>query len=243
MHDWTRVGANRYHNFHHVWTTTILNALNAGVLPPPFIALAEQTTGGPRPDVVTLEAPRRTDADPFAPGPVMAPPKTRVVTRTKKYNYSLKTNRVSIQHPDGRVVAVIELVSPGNKDSRHAIRNFARKAARLLRAGIHLLIADPFPPGPRDPAGIHKVIWDEIESEPFALPPDKPLTLVSYEAGETITAYIEHYAVGDPLPDMPIYLADEYYVMCPLEQTYLEAWAVFPAVLKGPLEAEPEVKP
>jgi len=34
-----------------------------------------------------------------------------------------------IRHGRGRVVAIIELVPPGYKDSRHAIRSFAEKAA------------------------------------------------------------------------------------------------------------------
>jgi hypothetical protein len=59
---------------------------------------------------------------------------------------------------DPRIVAVIEVVSPGNQNSRHGLRSFAEKVAELLRGGIHMLIADLFPPGPRDPQGIHKAV-------------------------------------------------------------------------------------
>jgi hypothetical protein len=34
VHDWTRVRANRFHDFHQRWTVAICNALNAGSLPP-----------------------------------------------------------------------------------------------------------------------------------------------------------------------------------------------------------------
>jgi hypothetical protein len=34
-------------------------------------------------------------------------------------------------------------------------------------------------PSARDPLGIHKAIWDEIQDQPFDLPPDKPLTLAA----------------------------------------------------------------
>lgn len=44
------------------------------------------------------------------------------------------------------VVAVIEIGPPGNKDSRHAIKSFAHKAAVFLRVGVHPLIVDMFPP-------------------------------------------------------------------------------------------------
>jgi hypothetical protein len=101
------------------------------------------------------------------------------------------------------------------------------------------LIVDLFPPSRRDPLGIHKVIWDRLCDEPFTLPPDKPLTLAAYVAGTEITAYVEPVAVGDSLPDMPIFLTADCYVPCPLEATYQTAWEQFPAPLKGPLESPP----
>ncbi len=56
------------------------------------------------------------------------------------------------------------------------LRAFVEKAVTLLRAGVHLLIVDLLPPGPRDPQGIHKPIWDEFIDNDFSLPSDKPLT-------------------------------------------------------------------
>jgi hypothetical protein len=162
------------------------------------------------------------------------------VTRSEAAGYARKANRVTIRHPDGDVVAVLEIISPGNKDSRHAIRAFARKAVEFLQAGVHLLIVDLFPPGPRDPQGIHKVIWDRLQDEPFALPPDKPLTVVAYAAGTETVAYVEPVAVGDGLPDMPIFLTADRYVLCPLEATYQTAWGQFPVPLRGPLESPPD---
>ena len=237
IHDWTRVRANRFHAFHQSWTVALQNALNAGVLPPGYFALVEQETGGPEPDVVTLELTPPSESGPPAGLAVeTAPPKTRFVVRTEAARYARKANRVTIRHPDGDVIAIVEIVSPGNKDSRHAVRAFARKAAEFLLAGIHLLIVDLFPPGPRDPQGMHKVIWDRLHDEPFELPPDKPLTLASYAVGTEMVAYVEPVAVGDPLPDMPIFLTGDRYVPCPLEATYRATWDNFPAVLKGPLE-------
>jgi len=130
---------------------------------------------------------------------------------------------------------VIEVVSPGNKDSEHAIRSFTRKAVEFLEAGIHLLIVDLFPPSKRDPQGIHKAIWDRIREEPFELPPDKPLTLAAYSAGGETVAYVENIAVGDRLPDMPIFLTPDRYVYCPLESTYQASFDAIPSALKAPL--------
>jgi hypothetical protein len=240
IHDWTRVRANRFHDFHQGWTVALRNALNAGRLPPGYFALVEQKAGGPEPDVIALKLdPPSPEQGPPGLAVAEAPPKVQVVTRSEAANYARKANRITIRHPDGEVVAVIEVVSPGNKDSRHAVRAFARKAVALLQAGVHLLIVDLFPPSPRDPQGIHKVIWDRIHDEPFELPPAKPLTLVAYEAGTATAAYIAPVAVGDVLPDMPVFLRPDHYVLCPLEATYAATWDVFPAVLKGPLEQSP----
>ncbi len=237
IHDWTRVCANRFHHFHQTWTANPAAALNSGRLPPGFFALAERITGGPEPDVVALELTPTAGTSSSPPMSVaIAPPNARFVIRSEAANYARKADRISIRHPDGDVVAVIEIVSPGNKDSRHAIRSFARKAAAFLQAGIHLLIVDLFPPNRRNPQGIHQVIWDRLGDDPFVLPPDKPLTLAAYAAGPEIVAYIEPVADGDVLPDRPIFLTPDYYVNCPLEETYSATWSVFPSVLKPPLE-------
>src|SRR5262249_14094625 len=238
IHDWTRVRANRFHDFHQTWTVAICTTLNAWRLPPGYFAMVEKRTSRPEPDVIGIDltAPPVTTSD-REPIEHLSP-QARFVFRTEAEaaGYARKANRVTVRHPDGQVVAVIEVVSPGNKDSKHAIRAFARKAVEFLQAGVHLLIVDLFPPSKRDPQGVHKVIWDRLNDEPFALPPDKQLTVVSYSSGTEIVAYIEPVAVGDALPDMPIFLTPDRYVPCPLEATYQTAWEQFPAPLKGPLE-------
>ena len=240
IHDWTRVRANRFHDFHQSWTVAIRNALNSGLLPSGYFAMVEQQRGGPEPDVVTLDL--TLPARPGAGGGLavdLHPPRARFVTRAEAAAYARKANRITVRHPDGDVVAVVEIVSPGNKDSRLAVHAFARKAVAFLQAGVHLLIVDLFPPGRRDPQGIHKVIWDRFCDEPFALPSDKRLTVVAYAAGREIVAYVEPVGVGDPLPDMPLFLTEDRYVPFPLEATYQTAWEQLPPVLRQPLESLP----
>lgn len=195
IHDWTRVRANRFHDFHQGWTISIRDALNAGRLPPGFFAMAEQVTGGPNADVVTLEL-KPMPGIPSATSSAVqaAPPKTPFTTRSEAFHYARRANRITIRHPDGNVVAVIEIVSPGNKDSGHAIRAFARTAVEFLADGVHLLMVDLFPPNRRNPQGTHKVIWDRIRDEPFELPPDKRLTLAAYASGSEIVAHVEPIA-------------------------------------------------
>jgi len=224
IHDWSRVDADTFHDFHNGWITHLKETLNGGLLPPGFFAMAEQVVSGPMPDVVTLSQRETPAGRPGCEGGVAvaeAPPRTRFVRSAELDLYARKANRIAIKHRLGRVVAVIEVVSPGNKGSRHALRSFVEKAEALLLQGIHLLVVDLFPPSPRDPQGIHKAIWDAICEEPFELPADKPLTVAAYWAAEPV-------AVGDALPGLPLFLDPDTYVPAPLETTYEATWANCP---------------
>lgn len=213
-----------------------MDRLNAGLLPPGMIAMAEQIIGGPEPDVVTLqqndiEFPA-SEVNSATMTEAPARPQTQFVIPVEVERYAAKANRVVIRHSLGKVVAVVEVVSPGNKDSRHALRSFVEKTVNLLYDNVNLLVIDPFPPGPRDPQGIHKAIWDEITDEPFELPSDRQLTLAAYQAAPIKTAYVEPYAVGRPLPDMPLFLHNDFYINVPLEATYVDTWNVLPELLR-----------
>jgi Protein of unknown function (DUF4058) len=250
IHDWTRVNAGIFHHFHHRWIAAISDALNEGVLPPDYYALAEQIAGGLGPDVLTLEnvPPQAARSGGNGPGVAgagnrvaillaTAPPRVRFTARAEPEEYARKGKAVAIRHAsDDRVVAIVEIVSPGNKASRHGLRSFVDKAVEILEAGVHLLVLDLFPPGPRDPQGIHAAVWSEICDDDFRLPPDKPLTLVAYSAGAPKTAFIEPVAFGDALPEMPLFLEPDLYVPVPLEPTYRIAWEKVPKRWRDVLE-------
>jgi hypothetical protein len=131
---------------------------------------------------------------------------------------------------------MVEVVSPGNKASRNSLRAFVEKAANLLEKQIHLLILDLFPPGRRDLQGIHAEVWEEFAGQGYVAPPHKPLTLVAYESGVTVRAYVVHLAVGDVLTDMPLFLEPQKAADVPLEATYQAAFAEVPRRWRGVLE-------
>jgi hypothetical protein len=146
-----------------------------------------------------------------------------------------RANRVVVRHQLGDVVCAIEVVSPGNKAGKIAVREFVAKAVDFLKRGINVLVIDPFPPGPQDPQTLHKLIWDEFdEGVAFELPADEPLLLASYRAAAPLVeftpeAFIEPLRVGAELRDMPAWLDTDLYVNVPLERTYRAAWDVCPA--------------
>jgi hypothetical protein len=160
---------------------------------------------------------------------MLAPPPIPATAETELEFYRRKQNAVAVRHVSGdRIVAMVEVVSQGNKSSRHAIRSFVEKACQLLSDGIHLLLLDVHMPGPRDPDGIHAAVWADLTSEDYALPKDRPLTMVSYEASGAIRAFVEHFAIGEPLRDMSLFLRPNGQVPVPLEQTYQAAFAALP---------------
>jgi len=240
IHDWTRVDAGLFHAFHQDWIGSLARALNAGVLPPDYFALREQSIRGPVPDVLTLQlSARRDESGDANTGLAVAavPPRAGLVRRADETIYARKADRIAVRHRHGQVVAVVEIVSPGNKASKGELRSFVEKSSELIMQGMHLLVVDLFPPSKRDPQGIHKAIWDEFKDEDFALPPDKPLTLASYDAGPPPVAYVELVGIGDTLPDMALFLKPDFYVPVPLEETYRTTWEVFfPSAVKGLLE-------
>ena len=239
MHDWTRVAAGIYHHFHHRWITAISDRLNEGILPDDFYAMAEQQAAGFGPDVLTLQGGNGRPAGDAGGATATAPvrPQTRFTAETDAEFYRRKKSSIVVRHVSGdQIVAMIEIVSPGNKGSSHAVRAFLDKVYELLEHRIHLLIIDPFPPTRRDPKGVHAAIWEAVEDQSFDPPPDKPLTLVSYECDLITRAYIEPFAVGDRLPDMPLFLEPERHITVPLEATYAESWGRMPARWRRVLE-------
>jgi hypothetical protein len=234
MHDWTRVEAGIYHAFHHGWIQELSRVLNHGVLPSDYYALPEQVAAGFGPDVLTLQDTRPHQQDDVGGGvatktALETRPKTTFMAETEAEFYRRKKSAIAVRYVSGnRIVAMVEIVSPGNKATRHALATFVDKACELMEYRIHLLIVDPFPPTLRDPNGIHAAIWQEVEENGFTLPRDKPLTLVAYECDLTTRAYIEPIAVGDSLPAMPLFLEPHGCVRVPLEATYQTAYATLP---------------
>jgi hypothetical protein len=248
VHDWTRVEAGIFHDFHTAWVAEIRSALNEGVLPEGYYALAEQHAGRAIADVLTLHATPASSQSlpplPAAGGTAVAeaPPKVRRRQTMAPPDLLGRRRTLAIRHVSGhRLVALLEIVSPANKDRQEHVAAFARKAAEALGSGIHVLVVDLFPPGPHDPCGMHGVIRSFLQDsdEWYDLPPDEPLTLASYAAGPDVEIYLEHLAPGALLAEMPLFLSSDRYVGIPLESTYAAAYRGMPAFWRSVLEARP----
>jgi hypothetical protein len=238
VHDWTRVDAGIFHSFHQAWNAEMHGALNTGLLPPDYYALIEQHAGKQIPDLLTLHVSSGTEPLPTPSGGVAVAALRPKVSRRFLAPPAPLRRTIAIRHVSGhRLVALIEVVSPANKDRAERVLAFATKAADALRARVHVLAVDLFPPGPSDPRGMHGAIWSQFDPEPVEIPEKNPLTVASYLAGWQPEACLEHLAVGDLLPGMALFLTEEICVPLPLDATYQAAYGKTPAFWREVLEA------
>src|SRR5262249_29632424 len=109
-------------------------------------ALAEQHTSHFGPDVLTLQSRAssdQNDADQDSSGKgsrgtdvgvIASKPTARLVGETDLEFYRRKQIAVGVRRVSGdRLVAIVEIVSPGNKSSQAAFRRFVDKAVELLQ--------------------------------------------------------------------------------------------------------------
>lgn len=230
VHDWTLVDAGTFHDFHNTWIVEIKNTMNRGRLPGGYYMMSEQHFGRPIADILTLQEP---DAPPPASDggvAVLAPPRTsRRIVASQRASYRAARKTLTIRHVSRhRIVALIEIVSPANKDRANNIERLVGKVHEALSFGVHVLLVDLFPPGPHDPAGLHGALWELYEDEAEPPPADQPLTLASYLGVTFPEADIEYVGVGQPMPDMPINLRLDLAVGVPLRDTYEAAFAAMP---------------
>ena len=247
IHDWSRVFAGLFHAFHHNWITEIQRALNGGLLPAGYYALPEQVSRPFGPDVLTLRLPGAGDGSDRDPtyadddtgglAVAVAPPSLAVTdTVDESALYAARQSSVVIRHTTGDdAVAIIELVSRGNKQSPAAVDQFVNKAVGILSDGVSLQFVDVHRPGRHDPTGMHGALWDRLGGT-YTPPPGKPLAAAAYSAGPMTTCYVEPLAVGDALPELPLFLTSQRYVNVPLEPTYAAAYADVPERWKRVVE-------
>lgn len=168
VHDWSRVRAGKFHHFHNSWIYKISDRLNGGILPPGFYAAGEQVVGSVEPDVLAFRdrgSPARVEWRESAGALAVSeqPPRVHHVVEGEQAVYLRKQDKVVIRASEGdRIVALIEVLSRGNKESRHEMDRLLRKVASALDLGYHMLIVDLHPPGSFDRHGIHGAVWEHL---------------------------------------------------------------------------------
>jgi hypothetical protein len=141
------IAERRWESFLSNWATKIADALTERWLPPKYIA-EERVHIGPsiEIDVGTFERDSSPGAKPGSGAVVMAGPKVWTPPAPDAAVPSIYPDtfevRVLSTDTGPKLVAAIELISPGNKDRATERRAFAVKCASYLYQGISLIIVD-----------------------------------------------------------------------------------------------------
>ena len=129
------------------------------------------------------------------------------------------------QEGGAQLVAALELVSPRNKDRVEARQAFVAKMSAYLQQAVALAVVDLVT---SRTANLHNE-WAEWMQAPAArMPPLRnPLYANSYrpvQHGEhaEIEMWLNPLQLGDPLPDLPLFLRADLCIELPLEETYLD---------------------
>lgn len=211
-----------WESFRVNWAGAMADALNADLLPDGFFA-EEHAHAGPR-----VEIDPATYADDPAPGGGVAvrtyapPAPALAVPATFPDEYAV---RVFADDGGARLVAAVELVSPGNKDRPAQRRAFAAKCAGHLAAGVSVVLVDVV-------TTRHADLLAEllaVLASPAASPAGPDLSAASVrplavDGAGRIELWAERLAVGAALPTLPLWLAADLCVPLDLDASYTAAY-------------------
>jgi len=203
--------ARRWESFYSSWATKLVDALTGRWLPPGYIA-EEHAHFGPSVeiDVGTFEREAAATGEEgsialaTAGAKVWAPPAADgVLPSVFPDTFEV---RVLSTETGPKLVAAIELISPGNKDRAAERRAFATKCASYLYQGISVIIVDIVT---SRRANLHNEILGLMETADLPLPPETNLYAVAYRplrrgAADEIEVWRTPLALGQTLPTLPL---------------------------------------
>jgi Protein of unknown function (DUF4058) len=218
-----------WESFHSGWATRIADQLSERV-PEEFI-VAEHTHSGNHLeiDIATFEdsgapAPAAPAGPALAVAPAWAPPApAHVVPAIFPDTFEV---RVFTTMAGLTLVAAIELVSPGNKDRAEERQAFAVKCASYLHQGVSLIIIDIVT---NRRGNLHNEIVRLLPSARASeMSTQTTLYAVAYrpilrQQSAEIDIWPASFAVGDPLPTLPLRLTGDLFVPVEFEAAYQEA--------------------
>lgn len=222
---------HHWESFHSNWATRIADGI-AALLPPGF-QVEEHTHTGPgfEIDVATFEE-TISAHDSASSGPALA------MRAAPTYAPPVPDANMPAAFPDTfevrlfstaeglTLVAVVELVSPGNKDRAAERRAFVAKCAGYLSQGVSLIVVDIVT---NRHANLHNELMRFMEAAPdLDFPAGVSLYAVAYRPvrhgeQEEIDLWQRRLAVGAPLPTLPLRLTGDLFLPVDFEAAYQEA--------------------
>ena len=215
----TRYGS--WESLHGGWPMVIVQQLRKQ-LPPGFVS-ALRVHLGPY-----FEIDRDNFDRPFIVGATatLAPPRPTWAVETDVPEDDECEVQIYRADEERQLVAVIEIVSPANKDRPDKRRAFVGKCAALLRKGVAVSVVDVVTVRH---ANLYAEVMAFVGHPDPTLGAEPPATYaascrwVSDERRGRLEAWAHRMAVGEPLPPLPIWLADDVSLMFDLERSYEQA--------------------
>jgi hypothetical protein len=212
--------------FHGQWPAMIVQRLNP-ILPPRYVAGPHVHRGAEvEIEVATFEK----DNSPIpANGPSWAVTEPSVAVETELLNTDDYEVRVYDVERGRRLIAAVEIISPSNKDRPESRQVFVAKCEALLREGVSVSIVDLVT---ARRFNLYVQLLDLIGQTDKTLgtePPPIYATACRWidRGGKHVLETWSHgLALGQPLPTLSLWLADNLAVPLELEATYEETCRV-----------------
>lgn len=223
-----------WEGFHSAWVNTMVRHLNGSLLPRQFRAVPQVHLGAwVEADVATFEkngvaAGQESDDNRSGTATaVWAPPQPVQSFDVDFPNLDIFEVRVFDEQRGHRLVAAVELASPGNKDRPERVNAFTSKCAAYLEQHVGLIIVDVVT---TRRVNFHKELAKLLSLE---APPDGFSDLYALalrtrpmEGKWRMDSWPARLVVGEKLPTLPLWLAADFAVPLDLERTYEETCGV-----------------
>jgi hypothetical protein len=226
-----------WEGFHGSWPAVIVMALNRE-LPPRYLAEPRVHLGVSMEIDVTafdeeMTAPPASGFGADEGGvatAVWAPPRPTFAVAADLPDQYVYEVRVFDLWRDRRLVAAVEIVSPANKDRPENRRAFVTKCAALLQQRVSVAIVDLVT---TRQFNLYGDLLELIgQADPTLAPEPPPLYAAACRCTRRDEAwYFESWthplAPGQPLPTLPLWLADDFAVPLEFEASYEETCRIF----------------
>lgn len=223
VHDWSKVTAGTFHDFHLGWMVGIRSKLNCELLPEGYFAMLEPSR--PKLDL-------KTEEDVYASN----------ATRVAIFNSGFD-----------RKVCAIEVISREDKSTKIGLAQFIARLMEEWVGGSNVLVVDLHQPTDAAPFGVSTSLcerWNGRTPVPFEV--EKPFEIVKLRVGlsngnvKPTMLSTQKIGLHSQLPSLAVYLSpalepasgseiDEINssrygtnVSLPLEETYMDAWNDLP---------------
>lgn len=162
-------------------------------------------------------------------GEDFAPPRPTLVVVTDLPAQDVYEVRVHDEKRHRQLVAAVEIVSPANKDRPEHRRAFVAKCAGLLQERVSVVIVDVVTTRTQN---LYGELLDLIgHSDPGLSPEPPPLYAtacrLTKRANEwLLETWAQPLGLGQPLPTVPLWLADNLSVPLELEESYEQSCSI-----------------